>query len=482
MRTPHTLILLSLVLGLGCATEPSDDTTDDGKGDGNGTGGACASKMFNHIYDAVRAEENKEVPVELLRSTYNRLDPKPLIAGNAIFSKMADLIADAKQELTFETWNWAANSGPTQHIVNGLSRLNQRRISEQASGPPVVAYLLLNFSAPYSRSYMSEAWAEIDAAKLDPKHVKVVLASYEHLALGANHAKTLTVDGRIALVSGSNASPDNGGPVDSIYYDAGFVVEGDAALAIRQGFASLWVDPQSEEWVCGLRWADRYNQDMQLGVCEDPTQPLPPLARPKLGASRDEVCSPVIVATRDAMGLPFPSHSDHEDPLAQAFLTAVALATTEVRIQTPNLNEPVMMNALLANARSGIRVDVILSKNYEDSNESLLGRGGTNADSLEYIYEQLASYPDACDRFRIRWFSRDGVHPITENGPPTSHLKYMDVDSEVAFVGSSNQDVQSWHNSREIAMIVDDPAIVKAWQSVFTWDTAVENEYCAARR
>ena len=64
---------------------------------------------------------------------------------------------------------------------------------------------------------------------------------------------------------------------------------------------------------------------------------------------------------------------------------------------------------------------------------------------------------------------------ITKNGPPTSHLKFMAVDGEVAFVGSSNQDVQRWHNSREIVVVVDDRATVKASQSVFTFDSAVDS-------
>jgi phosphatidylserine/phosphatidylglycerophosphate/cardiolipin synthase-like enzyme len=475
------LILVLLVFQqwlAGCVTQDPGDTDGDGKADGDGDATSCASPMFNHIYDAIHAEHNPDVPFDLIRSTYNRLDPTPMFNGNEIYAKTEDLIASAKSEVTFETWNWGANSGPTERIIQGLVRLNDRRIAEAASGPPVVVYLLLNYAPPYGSQYMSDAWKQVDAAKLDPRHVRVVLASYEHQLLGANHAKSLTVDGKIALVNGANASSDNYG--DNLYYDGGFLVEGDAALAVRGAFGRLWMDSQSEEWICGADWGKAYDNDPAT-LCERKNTPLPQLRRPDLSVSRDEVCSPVIVATREASGVPFPSHSSHKDPLAQAFLTAVALATEEVQIQTPNLNEPIMMDALIATARSGIRVNVVLSKNYEDFNESLLGRGGTNADSVDYIYQQLANFPDACDRFRVRWFSLDGVNPITENGPPTSHLKYMAVDGEVVFVGSSNHDVQSWHNSRELAMVVDDPATVKAWQTMFTFDTAVDNKYCAGR-
>lgn len=473
-------LAMVFVLCAACVLDsaPGDDPgTDDGKADGAGGEGACRSPMFGHVYDAIRAAAPADTPGELVATTYNRLDPQPRLRGPAIFARMADLIAAAEHEVTFETWKWDTDSEPTRTLVAGLVRLGQRRAAAGVTSPPVVVNLLLNDSPNYASDYIASAYVQIAAAKLDPNHIKVVLASYEHLLLGANHSKTVTVDGRIAIVAGTNASADNGG--SDPYYDAGFVVEGDAALAIRQSFASAWLDPLTERWKCEERWQDAYDPDLAHSYCEEPNAPLPPLTRPVLvGLSRDDVCSPVLVTTREASGVPLPSHGSHDDALAQAFLTAVALATTRVQIQTPNLNEPVIVAALLATARSGIRVEVVLSEHYEDLTESFPGRGGTNAETVDYIYDQLASFPDACERFAVRWYSQDGITSVTEDGPPASHVKLMIVDDELVFVGSSNQDVQSWHNSREIAVIADDPATVAAWRSVFTFDRAVATDRC----
>jgi hypothetical protein len=85
--------------------------------------------------------------------------------------------------------------------------------------------------------------------------------------------------------------------------------------------------------------------------------------------------------------------------------------------------------------------------------------------NVEAMYAELAGagITDACDKLRIRWYSRDGVTPVFGNGTYASHVKYSSIDSAVAVVGTANMDTQSWNNSREVNVVVDDAALTAGW-------------------
>jgi phosphatidylserine/phosphatidylglycerophosphate/cardiolipin synthase-like enzyme len=150
-------------------------------------------------------------------------------------------------------------------------------------------------------------------------------------------------------------------------------------------------------------------------------------------------------------------------------------------MQTPNLNDNDAKAALLEAVRRGVRVDVILSKGFNDATEVAPGQGGTNDTNAAALYDALADLPDACDRLRIRWYSRDGQAPVVGNGIYASHAKYTSVDSAIAVVGTANMDTQSWNNSREVNVLVDDPDLTTAWDDqlfVADFERAIPVDAC----
>ncbi len=110
---------------------------------------------------------------------------------------------------------------------------------------------------------------------------------------------------------------------------------------------------------------------------------------------------------------------------------------------------------------------MLLSKGYEDFTESLPGQGGTNEEVVRELYDDLASsgVRDPCSALQVRWYSRDGVQPIVGAVGRPSHVKYASFDGRVSIVGSANMDTQSWSHSREINVVVDDPAVTAAWDT-----------------
>jgi phosphatidylserine/phosphatidylglycerophosphate/cardiolipin synthase-like enzyme len=175
-----------------------------------------------------------------------------------------------------------------------------------------------------------------------------------------------------------------------------------------------------------------------------------------------DACQTMLVTTRVADTNPVANSIDN--PSDQAFIAAMAAATDHIRIQTPNLNDDAAKKAIVDAVKRGVRVDVVLSKGFNDDSEIYPGQGGTNDDNVQMLYDTIgaAGIPDKCDKLRFRWYTRDGV-VIDGNGIYASHAKYMSLDDNIVIVGTANMDTQSWNNSREVNVIVDDPAITQAW-------------------
>src|SRR5690606_22264670 len=146
---------------------------------------------------------------------------------------------------------------------------------------------------------------------------------------------------------------------------------------------------------------------------------------------------------------------------------AFAAARSHIRIQTPNLNDDAAKAGLVDAVKRGVRVEIVLSKGFNDLTEQAPGQGGTNEENVAMLHEELAAagVTDICNKLQIRWYSRDGLYPIVGNGIYASHAKYMSIDDTVVIVGTANMDTQSWNNSREVNIVVDDAVTTRAWDA-----------------
>jgi phosphatidylserine/phosphatidylglycerophosphate/cardiolipin synthase-like enzyme len=248
------------------------------------------------------------------------------------------------------------------------------------------------------------------------------------------------------------------------YWDVGYQFEGAVARGLRNDFAVAWA--AGDEWRCGSQGLssdpdarDRCAADRDFNWTK--LAPLPAVDTAASDAAVADLCNPILVVGHNARALPFPT-AENDSPQAQAFLTAVNGAQRIVRLQSPNLNEPAMIDALVSAVRRGVEVDLLLSKQHEQSGESLPGRGGSNDDTLKKLVDALGA--DACKGLHVRWFSRDGRAPIESKGAPSSHVKYLSADDQVTIMGSANQDIQSWRNSREVNVVVDGADLAKTYR------------------
>jgi len=407
------------------------------------------------------------IPAERFLTTKNYADPTVRIDGPQIFPAFRALIGGAKHEVDLQTYVWERGSDPTNDILNGLTDLAARRAVSGDREPVVVRFLFdasgLNFGSTIDA--LPQAWADVEALELDPALVRFELAGFHHLAFGNLHVKTLVVDGKEAIVTGANpqAHHDYAEP----WRDAGFHLSGEVAHALQDDFDDAW--SVGETWTCGGELGD-------ADACSAPTTPLVHAADEAIYAGGD--CLAMLTVMRQAD--PTIGANQLDSTQDQAFLAAFGVATDAIRMQTPNLNDDAAKRALLAAVRRGVRVDVVLSKSFNDASEVLPGQGGTNDDTVTELYDALSDVPDACDRLRIRWYARDGV-PVEGNGVYASHAKYTSIDGAIAIVGTANMDTQSWNNSREVDVVVDDAATTQAWdQQLFAldFDTGVTVDRC----
>jgi phosphatidylserine/phosphatidylglycerophosphate/cardiolipin synthase-like enzyme len=129
----------------------------------------------------------------------------------------------------------------------------------------------------------------------------------------------------------------------------------------------------------------------------------------------------------------------------------------------------------------GVEVRLITSYWFNQAAEGLVG--GPNDQNVAELYADVAAagVEDPCQQLQIRWYSRDGVVPVTGNGPYASHVKYTSVDDEVVIVGTTNMDTASWNFSHELNLAVDDPLVTAEYdRQLFDrdWARAIPVEAC----
>ncbi|MEW5740101.1 MAG: hypothetical protein AB1938_14305 [Myxococcota bacterium] len=200
------------------------------------------------------------VPAAHLASTRNAVDGIHVDAKE-IFPAMGALIASAKREVVFESFEWDPASfsktghwknDPTMQILDGLTRLESRLREERARGetPSVPVKVYFTIDGP-ARGAADGNWAvdkvrnlcrQLDGLKLDPSLVEVHVAVHERKVWGASHSKLLVVDGYRAMTTGAN--PQRFNTLSSSWHDTAFSFRGEAGVGLRRSFDVTWSESQ----------------------------------------------------------------------------------------------------------------------------------------------------------------------------------------------------------------------------------------------
>ena len=168
--------------------------------------------------------------------------------------------------------------------------------------------------------------------------------------------------------------------------------------------------------------------------------------------------------------------------MVDSFIEALQYARESIDIITPNLNVTKLMSAIVTAANRGVKVRIILSKDFTDLGQDIPTRGGNNYASVRRMHRALEPYLNdrICERLKIRWYGLDGVNAVSSTGPPANHAKFMIIDQKITYFGSANMDNQSFVNSRELALFVDNSNLGTRWTKFYEhiYNRSVDVDEC----
>jgi len=257
--------------------------------------------------------------------------------------------------------------------------------------------------------------------------------------LAINHDKAIVVDSERAIIGNINmeahADPVSVNP-DGDWYQLAVGVDGDIAKQIESEITGAW---QHHTFV---------------GAASPPLNMTLPAPRP----AADGACTPMLPLGRAA--------GEGDDASAnRGFVALFTSARRTLRVITPDLNAPAARSALAA-ASKNADVRIIVSQGFLDGREALLG--GTNAKNVATLAAQASQLGDPC-KLHVRWYGspeHPGL-PVVGDGRRASHAKLASADGQATIVGSQNMDVQSWANSQELNVLIDDAATTQAFDAEF---------------
>jgi phosphatidylserine/phosphatidylglycerophosphate/cardiolipin synthase-like enzyme len=434
-----------------------------------------AAEVLSRIENSPETLADSPVPLSKILSTCNRFD-SIAIDGPNIFRSASALIAEADHEVDIALFHLYARTNGADEIGTGLIAAQARRtptspllvriVVDDVTGDDTLFGLP---SAGIGELYTSvQDWM---GRGLDLSRVRIELATSPRLTgVSSNlHDKIIIVDGRSVLVTGSQPQKESDAYTPlyaSGWHDSGYFFQGDVAQSALAAFEHTWYG-DAIPWVCG--------GNPLLGTCVQRV-PYPAPSRDwMLPFGTQQPGDIPILAVGRRKGGQFDNNT--HNPQDIAWLTVLDHATTQVSVESPNINDDAFRAAVVRAVGRGVTVRLITSLGFNDRSADLPTQGGDNMEVVGNLRKEIrATYPWYQDRFQLRWYSHDGHDPVLRNGNFASHTKYMTADSSVAVVGSGNMDTAAWNMSHEFNVLIDDaPVTATLDQSLFEpdWSRAI---------
>lgn len=435
---------------------------------------SVASEVLTRIEGNYWSQVESPVPLSQILSTCNRFVSLQ-IDGPAIFQAAYNIISLADREVNIAFYMWEANSAGARRIGEALIAAQARRTAANPLLVRIVVDDVDNYADPGRKInglYDSKKmWVGMG---LDLSRVQLQLATSPRAdwISAALHDKIIIVDSRYVQVTGAQPQ-GNSDPATTAYasgwHDSGYVIEGDAARSALAAFEHTW-NGDAIHWDCR---PESYSLD-----CDKRSTRFPQPVRswqPAYGTQKPGNI-PVLSVGR-IKGGSFDNYVD--SPQDVAWITAMDRATSQISIETPNINDDAFQAAVTRAVGRGVTVRLLTSLGFNDLTEDLPSLGGDNMEVAGRIRQAIrAATPWYQDRFQLRWYSRNGGDPVTGNGNYASHTKYMTTDNQIAIVGSGNQDTASWNVSHEFNFLIDDATVTTQLENTLfapDWNKAAGN-------
>lgn len=254
-------------------------------------------------------------------------------------------------------------------------------------------------------------------SELDLPNIDFRVKTFHRSLVGAIHSKLLIVDGHIFVAGSKNLDAFEG-------FEYANWLEGAVATSARSDFQDAWRDT------------------------------LPPAPNATVRTAKPGDYSILYLPRTTSHEL---TNFNEDNPQDQAWLTAMDVAQDHVFIMTPSFNCKTIFDKVIEVVQKGIKVTIITNFKYEDRAQRLYPDNvGDNIKTVQEVYKRIKDHPNA-DLLDVCYFLGNRVNPPLPAAKEVSHVKFMSVDDEFYIFGSGNHDAQSWHHSREVNLLIDDP-------------------------
>ncbi len=395
-----------------------------------------------------------------IRTGCNSLD-KVYVDGPSIFPGIADMIAQAKNEVDLAFFEWDPASEASRHIGEGLRRAIQRR----SSGDRLLVRMLIDDNElPGTSRAINHIYDAVKNWGLDSNRVTIQLATHDHYSpVSLMHDKLVVVDSRLVFVTGANVAIqhqafyiNDNKPVPG-WHDTGYALSGATGLSAEAHFDDAW-NEHARHWECRPRTLALDCQTKSGG------HPQPSRGW-HASIPRATGQTSVLALTRAARG---DFNNDSLSDQDAGWRAAMAEAQQRIDIATPNINDDAFRDAVVAAVGRGVKVRLVTGNDFNRFATSIIGQGGHNTKIYGDLVERVrASHYANRHLLELRFFSREGERMSMGKHEGANHTKYMSVDGKFVIVGSGNMDTQSWNQSREYNVLIDDPAAVTTAENAF---------------
>ncbi len=368
------------------------------------------------------ANQNRTPHIRLLaEQAFSRAAGAPLLAGNAL-----TLLRDATEN--YPAWE-AAILGAEHHIhfenyIFADDPIGRRFVDLLAAKARagVRVRIIYDWLGCLGKS-RGRLWSPLLAAGGEVRGFNPPQLGSPFAWTSRDHRKSLSVDGRLAFVSGLCLSQSWCGNAQRglpPWRDTGVMVSGPAVADISQAFAQVWAS-------CG------------------PALPDDELRHPATEAA-GQVNLRVIATSPSTSGL------YRLDQLIAAVARQTLWLTDPYYMATP-----AYMHALSAAAQDGVDVRLLVPSSTDIPALSPLSRAG---------YQPLVEA---------------GVRVFEWNGPMI-HAKTAVADGRWARVGSSNLNIASWINNYELDLAIEDGDVARQMQAMYEQDLSNATEVVLSAR
>ena len=383
------------------------------------------TSIMHEVMKALQSQQNDNPLIEQVSSDDVYSASLMPLDNLEINERPKELILTANNEVLIQSYKFETGSEGHYRIREALEKL---RLQAETDKRSVTVNILVNTRGKVPELLLKpneqvDLRAELPS---DNEYFHVNIAYHQAEAFGSYHSKMIVVDGRSAIVRGGepsrvNTSSRQNTSTKEPLVETGARFSGPIVTEIRRDFVRAWNKNCTP------------NQKMDDDVTHTFNSTNNSENRIKIG-----------YISKKANGNPL-MYRDKHGPFKIAYLKALSKAKNNVKIVTPNLNDPDIIQAIAAACNRGVKVHLLMSKTFNDPREAKLG--GTNTDGVRRMADQINR--TMLQNLDIRWSTNQSGEVTKLQEPGGVHGKYACFDDKFVITGSSPLDLQGTMYSKE---------------------------------